>query len=801
MTSLLAASLSAQTAEPKKAEPAMSDEVIELSPFAVTTDRDSGYRASNSIGGTRSNTPIKDIALNIQVFTKDLAEDLIIADQTALERYNASLVNGGADVQSDNNIQQAYNAFLFRGFVQNWGLRDGVRNYDPIDSQGIARVEIVKGPAAALYGLAYAGGVMNTITKQVDFHQNFGSVRLTAQDEGGYRATVDANYTGKMNNGTGMFGVRFNGANAATQDKREHSKGQVHFMQTNLEFQPWKGTSVAFLVEKSDRQKPNGLGYYTRAAGTNPTKTGELGIGVSIPLQSDHPEIPWTWNWANYGNNRSLENRLYRGTITQAFGENFHVMAYVQTSARNQIDSNGWDDNGNSQNAAGWDVANWSQFGCIPTGWINPGTATEAIRKVYHYRDWNDFDHSTGLNAVYKFEVAAVKNTVTAGAADWNEDFVSRKWLEPDIVGQTPSTFDLPVRAGINTSPTYGGTAPSTYRSNFNEGNRERNTNKYYYASWQISAIDNRLKLNAAINNTKIKNRIWPNSTALNPDPTQNVDVSKTSPMVGGMFDITKDISVFAVHSTSLFPTTDKNSFSVQMPPEVGKSNEVGVKIELLNGKISGTISYYKINKTGGGVTDSSHDNKDTAAWDTMSAAARAIAYPGKTRSDIAGDVVPAELESKGFEADVVYQPIKSLQFVFSYANNDQKSTKGSNMGQPTGGHVKQQYAVLSKYSFIDGAAKGLFLGLGFQGADKALQDYQGNVARYNPKTFYAEFFSGYKFKAFGYNQVVQFNAKNLTKQDDYIGWKPTGNANTVATARYVVPTYAQLSLSWGMDF
>ena len=801
--SVLAASLPAQTAPGTKPAQPNDAEVIELSPFTVTTDKDSGYRASNSIGGTRSNTPIKDVPLNIQVFTKDLANDLSAPDQTSLERYNAALVNGGADVQSDNNIQQAYNNFLFRGFIQNWGLRDGIREYDPIDMQGIARVEIVKGPAAALYGLAYAGGVMNTITKQVDFHQNFSSIRLIGQDQGGYRGTIDVNYTGKVST-DGMFGIRFNGADAMTQDNREHSKGQVHYTQTNLEFQPWKGTSLALLVENGNRQKPNALGYYTRSAGTNPTKTGEAGIGVSIPLQSDHPEIPWTWNWANGTNNRSLENRLYRGTITQVVGENLFLMAYLQTSARNQIDSNGWDDNGNSQNAAGWDVANWSQYGCVPTGWLNPGTSSEVIRKVYHYRDWNDFDHAMGANAVYRFDVAKIKNTLTAGVADWDEHFISHKFLEPDS-GAATTVFDLPVRAGVDTTAPLGGGAPHDYQANPLEGNREHNSNWYYYGSWQVSALDNRLKLNAAINHTSITNRIWPNSSALNYDPTQKVDVSKTSPMIGGMFDITKEISIFAVHSTSLFPTTDKNSFSVQMPPEVGKSNEVGLKVELLNGKISGTVSYYKINKTGGGVTDSSANNINTQAWDSMTPAQRAVAYPGKTRSDIAGDVVPAELESKGYEADLVYQPTRNLQFVFSYANNDEKSTKGANLGQPTSGNIKQQYVVLSKYSFTEGAAKGLFLGLGFQSAGKALQDYQTQgttqVARYNPSTIYAEFFSGYKFKAFGYNQMVQLNVKNLTQQDDFIGWKPTGSASAVATQRYTVPTYATFSITYGIDF
>ncbi|NTV76286.1 MAG: hypothetical protein HGA66_19050, partial [Holophaga sp.] len=118
-------------------------------------------------------------------------------------------------------------------------------------------------------------------------------------------------------------------------------------------------------------------------------------------------------------------------------------------------------------------------------------------------------------------------------------------------------------------------------------GNREHNQNSYYFASWMVSALDNRLKVNAAINHTKIKNLIWPDASSDN-NYTGKVDISKNSPMVGVMFDITKDVSIFAVHSTSLFPTTDKNDeLTVQMPPEVGKSNEVGVKVELLNGKIS----------------------------------------------------------------------------------------------------------------------------------------------------------------------------------------------------------------------
>ena len=75
------------------------EDVVTLSPFTVSTAKDVGYRASNSIAGTRSNTPIKDIPLNIQVFTKDFYDDLLITNQVDLERYNAALVNGGADIR------------------------------------------------------------------------------------------------------------------------------------------------------------------------------------------------------------------------------------------------------------------------------------------------------------------------------------------------------------------------------------------------------------------------------------------------------------------------------------------------------------------------------------------------------------------------------------------------------------------------------------------------------------------------------------------------------------------------------
>jgi len=54
----------------KGTEVASSDDVIVLSPFAITADKDTGYRASQSLAGTRVQTRLKDVGASITVAQK-----------------------------------------------------------------------------------------------------------------------------------------------------------------------------------------------------------------------------------------------------------------------------------------------------------------------------------------------------------------------------------------------------------------------------------------------------------------------------------------------------------------------------------------------------------------------------------------------------------------------------------------------------------------------------------------------------------------------------------------------------------
>lgn len=765
-----------------------------LSAFEVSTARDVGYRATNSIAGTRTNTPIKDVPLNIQVFTKELAEDLLIKNQVDFEAYNASLVGGGVDRFSDNHIQQPYQNFLFRGFRQNWGLRDGVREYDPVDTQGLARVEVVKGPAAALYGLAYPGGVMQNISKTVDFSRNFTSLRLTGGLYGDYRATADLNVSGTLA-GNQKVGVRFNGAYEKTEDAREHSQGDVRLLNVNVAWQPTSTTKVEFMVEDGYRAKPNGLGYFETG------EAGATGNQASIPLQILHPEISWEWNWANDNNLNVLETSLYKGTVTQQVGENFQAQAYWQYSRRLEIPGNGWDAAG-SGGANAWENAS--------SGWDQ---ATNTIRSTYNYRDWGNQMHAYGATAVYKLNFEQIQNTFAFGANVWKEDELSRKHT-PD--NPLASAIVHPVAMGVpivvprfppaDLHPVY--TADGYHH--------EDNSNDYYFVSWQASMFNDRLKTNIGVNKTNLKTVAWANGSSTGAD-ANIYRASKYSPLYGVVFELTKEVSLFAVRSTSLFPDSTKDSFGNQFSPQVGLGYEGGVKIDLMDGKISGTISYFQIEQSGGTQSDPTKPSRDTLRFDSLTPDQQQIEFGGVRPL---GDIIQGgKQESKGFDVDITFQPIRELQILTSFSHVDHEFTESavpSTLGQTFPQAIRNRWAMLGKYTFLNGELKNMFVGLGISGGSKSLQDYQRrapnggvysgtgsfiDVARYEPGRTTAEFFAGYRWKLWGHNALLQLNVKNITQEDHYVGWQATGSADRLATERYKVPTPVVYRVTFGLDF
>ena len=156
--------------------------------------REQSYKNSISFVGTKTATALKDVPQSIAYVTKEL-----ILDQGAIT------VNDVVRNMSGVNPYSFYNDFSIRGFRatgnRNSGnLVNGMRTQTSLWRQSslanIERVEVIKGPASALFGNAAPGGVINRVTKKpLDVARQ--SVTLTAGSFGTTRAYTDL--TGPLN--------------------------------------------------------------------------------------------------------------------------------------------------------------------------------------------------------------------------------------------------------------------------------------------------------------------------------------------------------------------------------------------------------------------------------------------------------------------------------------------------------------------------------------------------------------------------------------------------------------------------
>ena len=197
LSALLAAvGFSAQTAPVVASNPvAPADKnVVVLSPFEVVDSGDVGYQSANAAEVTRMNTPIENIPMNVTIFNQQFIDDLLATDTSQLLAYEAS---SAKTTENDGFLlrgSSSAGANFLNGFAQTTG-----NGSQPLAN--IERVEVIRGPAAVLYGGGGYGGTINRITKQPKQKAD-ASFRFMLRDAGSYRGEFDTNsgaipHTGK----------------------------------------------------------------------------------------------------------------------------------------------------------------------------------------------------------------------------------------------------------------------------------------------------------------------------------------------------------------------------------------------------------------------------------------------------------------------------------------------------------------------------------------------------------------------------------------------------------------------------
>ncbi|CAI2795065.1 TonB-dependent siderophore receptor [Pseudomonas fluorescens group sp.] len=179
-------------------DPAFAEEnTVELDTISVTTDAYEsatgpvkGYRATRSASATKTDTALRDIPQSISVIPATVLKDL---GSTNVER--ALEFAGGVSKQNNFGGLTLYE-YSVRGFTTSEFYQDGFsanRGYPSTpDAANIERIEVLKGPAASLYGRGDPGGTVNIVTKRPQ-PEAFTTVQTSAGSWDRYRTAVDVN--------------------------------------------------------------------------------------------------------------------------------------------------------------------------------------------------------------------------------------------------------------------------------------------------------------------------------------------------------------------------------------------------------------------------------------------------------------------------------------------------------------------------------------------------------------------------------------------------------------------------------
>lgn len=172
---------------------------IELSPFEVRAEDDTGYRATNTLDGSRLNTALKDTPGAISVFTRDLLDDLGMTDVMELLKYDVSAeewngedeygLAGEFGKSTDIGLSTAWRTRGLKSSASTNGFAvDGKTDMYNVESVGSTR-----GPNSILFGNGAAGGVLNFRTKQANPVRHSNQVEFKFGEYDLQRASFDFN--------------------------------------------------------------------------------------------------------------------------------------------------------------------------------------------------------------------------------------------------------------------------------------------------------------------------------------------------------------------------------------------------------------------------------------------------------------------------------------------------------------------------------------------------------------------------------------------------------------------------------
>ncbi|PMG14207.1 ligand-gated channel protein [Vibrio splendidus] len=277
-----------------------------------------GYAEHMPQSGTKTDVEWLDVPQAVSVVTKTEMED----------RGAVRLVDALDGVAGVNNTlgEGSRDQFVIRGFdALNDMYRDGMRDDGTLQSYrslaNIERVEVVKGPAGALYGRGSAGGIINLVTKRAN-GDNFTHVNGSVGSNNLFVGQVDSSMAL-----SDKVSGRINVESRQSDSYVDHVDSNDFFIAPTIRVLPAEGHTIDLDVEYAHQElvpyrgvpskngKPVDVSESTFYGGTNDYQESDsIRVGVNYEWLLNNE---WAWtNRAAYNHIELEQKGTRQGTVT-----------------------------------------------------------------------------------------------------------------------------------------------------------------------------------------------------------------------------------------------------------------------------------------------------------------------------------------------------------------------------------------------------------------------------------------------------------------------------------------------------
>ncbi len=664
-----ASALSAQVAPAPSAPPAGED-VVTLSEFNVTTTSNSEYVAAESITGTRVASKIQDLPFTVNVVTSEFIDDF-----NALEFGDQFAYTSG--VVAYETISTGYSV---RGFEADVQLRNGFRRIGLIDKVSVDRAEVIKGPAASIYGTTLPGGIVNVITKKPRTRPEY-RFSVAAGTNDYLRSQASA--TGPAGSSQKFFYRVDLAADQREYDlpykTKEQATGSVQLL-----WKPASATSLHLEFERLVRNEDGNanvpfaietgvLDPYRINVTTGVRPTINRYVRVATELMDFNVQGP-----LNY-------SKRYVNTGTATFEHRFSDRLSFRSSASI------YDRNLIRQEVAGRDQYN-PVTGAISSA--SSATGNSSTGWLPRYRPYGERGGGWQNDLLFSFDTGSVRHKLLV-TLDYQ-----RQAERPSQFLATASAFssDVLTRGLQIANPDYTYVTYDQDPSAYTTVNQDENNSLDVYGlfvSERATFMDGRLILLAGGRYDYVDNH----AISFRPTYTETENQSDDFTYQAGLnFKLTSGITAYANSSTSFVPqygngrNLDGTLFAV--PNETGEGWEAGIKATLLENRLTFTAGYFDIVREG--ILRATTDESGTV-YDTIS----------------------GEEASTGYELDFNWVLTPELQIFGGYGFTDSEVLSNTAaphlIGSSTRRTPEHTLGLGVKYQFKTGTLRGLSFTAGYK--------------------------------------------------------------------------------------